>query len=231
VKPSILELENDFETWAHLAAKLRVLKSDESERLLRSLGLSDRWDALHERWAGELNAEIARGELARPTRYREICAKETGQTDLGERSFRDELIHRPVAPPARDQVKTLAPDFRHELTPRLVVRPKPNADTVEIPAVAQEDRPSKPRAESDSPPVAPAKQADAFYEELHDGAVVKPFREQATTLNQGDIQAVLAAPFADGVVDETDVAGQDGEAKAPADPSQVTTRPFRKKDG
>ena len=77
-----VDMDHDFEGWAHLAARLRERTPAEQQQILASYNLADgSWRALHERWAKKLNGEIAAGMMTRPLRYAAICA-----ADLATRS-------------------------------------------------------------------------------------------------------------------------------------------------
>jgi hypothetical protein len=78
-----LNVAEDFEAWASLAARLRVATVQERRTLLGELGLEATWEAIHEGWARALNEEIAAGRLERPERYLALCATEASAARRG----------------------------------------------------------------------------------------------------------------------------------------------------
>ena len=100
---------NDFETWARLAAALRLMTEDERRRTLTERGLLETWPAINEAWSQTLNEEIGRGEMARPRRYKALCAAAIAAR--------------------RDQAGSLpSEDFRHRGVSQRVVRASAQQD-------------------------------------------------------------------------------------------------------
>ena len=51
-------VEEVFEAWAHVAARIRKRPDAEAQSILAELGIGGEWQAVHERWSRHLNEDI-----------------------------------------------------------------------------------------------------------------------------------------------------------------------------
>lgn len=183
------DAEYNFETWAKLAARMRLLDASERERFLASLGLTERWEAIHERWSDVLTSEIVNGQLERATYYKALCVAEmSGEASSGvsEGSFRDELQVKPVAPPQPGQRKTGAMDFRAALSPRAVGRPVRQQQVTLV-----DESEHKSTSALDLLSGSTAVPTVGFTEDLQAKSVVRPSRNQVMTMGQDEVERVI----------------------------------------
>lgn len=119
------DVEQQFEAWAQVAARLRHRPRNEKVEILEGLGLSESyWRDVNEAWAKSLNEDIAAGRMERPFRYAQICKAELARRD------------DPVA----------QPDFRDSLTPpahpRVPLSRQPETQPGHFTAVAEDEEPT-----------------------------------------------------------------------------------------
>ena len=123
----------DFESWAQLAARLRLLDEGQQRALLAEHQLADSWASIHESWSRELNEDIAAGRMERPQRYAQLCREARhGRADGPPGALAPPLPpgapapppppgaaqRQPPPPPARgSRGSGSASDFRQDLTP------------------------------------------------------------------------------------------------------------------
>ncbi len=101
----LVNVEDDFEAWAHVAARVRVRSSAERQAILRDLGLLQTWEEIHENWARRLNRDIAAGRMDLPHRYARICAKEAA----AHANVAIAPVTPPVSAPPRTEPMDLGP--------------------------------------------------------------------------------------------------------------------------
>jgi len=102
------EVEQQFEAWAQVAARLRHRPREERLTILDELGLTESyWRDVNEAWAKSLNDDIAAGRMERPYRYAQICKRELARRDdpspSAKRDFREDLtpLGHPQVPLSR----------------------------------------------------------------------------------------------------------------------------------
>ncbi len=98
-----LDVANNFDDWAQVAARLRERSASERTAILVALGLNDGWAQHNEAWAKRLNQDIEAGRMELPTRYARICTEELSR-------------RRKLRPDGVTQ-SNRADDFRVKLTP------------------------------------------------------------------------------------------------------------------
>ncbi len=212
------DAENNFETWAKLAARVRLLDAGAREQLLASLGLSERWEAIHEHWSNVLTSEIVSGQLERASYYKALCVAEmAGEASSGvsEGSFRDELKVKPVAPPRPGQRKTGSMDFRSALSPRPVGRP---ARKQEVTLVDESER--KPTRALDSLGGSAVAPTVGFTEDLQAQPVLRPTRNQAMTLGQDEVERVIDEETGGGCDADSPPTVRVSESAQPSEPNE-----------
>lgn len=69
-------VEEVFEAWAHVAARVRKRTREEQQKILGGLGIGAEWDSVHETWSKRLNEDILANRMDRPQRYAQICREE-----------------------------------------------------------------------------------------------------------------------------------------------------------
>lgn len=78
---TMVDLAEDFEAWAALAARVRILPDAARAIVLERAGVSRVWDAVNEEWSRRMNDEIRSGALARPNRYLALCEAELARSE------------------------------------------------------------------------------------------------------------------------------------------------------
>lgn len=103
-------VEEVFEAWAHVAARVRKRSREERETILSGLGIGPEWDAVHEMWSKRLNEDILANRMDRPQRYARICREEQqrrNRTGAGPTSGAPETA--PAAPAPAPPAPAAAP--------------------------------------------------------------------------------------------------------------------------
>jgi len=221
------DAENNFETWAKLAARVRLLDPSAREQFLASVGLSERWEAIHEHWSNVLTSEIVSGQLERATYYKKLCVAEmSGEVSSGisDGNFRDELQVKPVARPRPGQRQTGSMDFRSALSPRPVGRP---GRKQQVTLVDQSER--KPASALDSLGGSAVAPTVGFTEDLQAKPVLRPKRNQAMTLGQAEVERVIDEETGGGYGDSPPTVRASEPASQPRTPIAPALPPRRGK--
>lgn len=185
-------VEDVFEAWAHVAARIRKRPKDEQRVILESLGIGPEWDSVHETWSRRLNEDIVANRMDRPERYARICRDEQ------ERRLRSAAPPPPAPPPpvtAAVPAIEAAPGLgAMSLGGRPLGAPQPPPARKSAPA-APLMRPVTPPPPAPAPPLGvPALSARQPVIELNRGA--PPMRRRAETLDLKDPPVTVdATPF------------------------------------
>jgi hypothetical protein len=120
----------DFEAWAEISAELAGRAPEETDDVLDRRELDPRlWDAVNLFWLGELNRQVARGNLKLATRFGERCA--------------EALRSREAAPAPPDDAEVDETAFMTALP-----------DDTALPFASPLGPPAAPKS-SDAPPIQP----------------------------------------------------------------------------
>jgi hypothetical protein len=217
------DAENDFETWAKLAARVRLLDGGPREQLLASLGLSDRWAAIHEHWSNVLTSEIVSGQLERASYYKALCVAEMSaeaSAGVSEGSFRDELQVKPVVAPRAGQLKTRSMDFRAALSPRAVGRPVRQQQVTLV-----DESEHKSISAFDLLGGSTAAPTVGFTEDLQAKSVVRPSRNQVMTMGQIEVERVIDEETGGGCDADSPPTVRVSESTQPKEPNATAPPP------
>ncbi len=70
------DVENDFEAWARLSARLMDLPAEQRDTVLEDLELVDDWVRIDEHWSELMTQELRSGDPSKVCRHGELCAEE-----------------------------------------------------------------------------------------------------------------------------------------------------------
>ncbi len=120
------DVQNDFEAWALVSAKLLERTAEQQQRIVEDLGIADVWMDSKIFWGGKLADELLANESTLADRYGELCEAEiTRRENNGD--VNPDAEPAVIAPEPREDPA----DFRHEL-----VR------TPEVPSASDSEDPS-----------------------------------------------------------------------------------------
>jgi hypothetical protein len=200
-------VEEVFEAWAHVAARLRKRSVAEQATILADLGIGAEWTAVHESWSRRLNDDIGAGRMERPERYASICREEQER-----RRRTSALPPRPTTPPAvasRALTPLAPPPVAPEpaappVPPRAFVPPlkgaTPLPETLDVvgpstPAVAAIDRTTMPFAQvpENELRLAPKSTHGGDFRKDLAQPTVPPLPGQDDTASEINLQETVAA--------------------------------------
>jgi hypothetical protein len=75
------DVENDFEAWANVSARLHERSDERRQRILKELGIVDVWSAADSTWTKQLVETLATNGTKLAERYAAICAAEMKRRD------------------------------------------------------------------------------------------------------------------------------------------------------